>query len=211
MTAIMRHSAARGTFLWCAPVALSWICAMALAPGTRLGPYQITAQIAAGGMGVVHLARDTRLDRDRGRRVDKRTDLWSFCVVLYEMLVGAGPFHGETASDSIGAVLHKDIDLSLLPAATPPMVRHVLARCLERNRETRYRDIGDVRIELEHARTDPRPDGEAGVRRLTVPGLMLALVLAVAAGALAWVLSRSPRPSRGRSSTPRSRCPRASG
>ena len=61
------------------------------------------------------------------------------------MLVGAGPFAGESAADSIGAILHKDVDLARLPHGTPPMVRHVLGRCLERDKAKRYRDIGDVR------------------------------------------------------------------
>lgn len=132
-------------------------------------------------------------EQARGRRVDKRTDIWSYGVVLYEMLVGASPFHGETASDSIGAVLHKEIDLSLLPANTPPMVRHVLSRCLERNRDNRYRDIGDVRIELERARTEPLPSGEAGGRRLPPAVIVaVALVMAVLAAGAGWLLRPEP-------------------
>jgi len=88
-------------------------------------------------------------EQARGRPIDKRTDIWSFGVVLYEMLVGASPFVGETVSDSIGAVLHKDIDLNRLPPTTPSTARHVLQRCLTREKSARYRDIGDVRIELE--------------------------------------------------------------
>jgi serine/threonine protein kinase/Tol biopolymer transport system component len=88
-------------------------------------------------------------EQARGRRVDKRSDIWSFGVVLYEMLTSVGPFAGETATDSIGAILHKDVDLTRLPANTPPMVSHVLARCLQRDKSKRYRDIGDVRLELE--------------------------------------------------------------
>jgi Tol biopolymer transport system component len=132
-------------------------------------------------------------EQARGRRVDKRTDLWSYGVVLYEMLVGASPFHGETASDSIGAVLHKEIDLNLLPAGTPPMVRHVLVRCLERNREQRYRDIGDVRIELERARTEPQSDEESGTRRLPRAAIaVVALAMAVVGAVGGWLLRPQP-------------------
>ena len=134
-------------------------------------------------------------EQARGRRVDKRTDIWSFGVILYECLAGAGPFVGETVSDSIGAILHKDVDLDRLPAGTPPMVRHVVGRCLARDKDQRYRDIGDVRLDLTLSADGPGGGAKplAG-RRLTGPGLALALVLAAAAGALAWVLKPQPAP-----------------
>jgi len=87
-------------------------------------------------------------EQARGRRVDKRTDIWSFGVVLYEMLVGASPFVGETVSDSIGAVLHKDLDLDRLPPETPAHVRRILRRCLARDKAQRYRDIGDAALDM---------------------------------------------------------------
>jgi len=103
-------------------------------------------------------------EQARGRRVDKRTDIWSFGVILYEMLTGSGPFVGETATDSIGAVLHKEVDLGRLPDATPLDVRRAIWRCLERNRDLRYRDIGDVRLELLGGLSQP-PGVSEGSRR----------------------------------------------
>jgi Tol biopolymer transport system component len=90
-------------------------------------------------------------EQARGRRVDKRTDIWSFGVILFEMLTGGNPFVGESVSDSIGAVIHKAIDLDALPSQMPPMIRHVIRRCIQRDLAKRYRDIGDVRIELDAA------------------------------------------------------------
>ena len=98
-------------------------------------------------------------EQARGKMVDKRTDIWSFGVMLYEMLTGTGPFHGETATESIGAILHKDVDLDALPPGMPVHVRRVLERCLERDKDARFRDIGDVRLEL---LTVPEPGAAAG-------------------------------------------------
>ncbi|HEX8031945.1 MAG TPA: LpqB family beta-propeller domain-containing protein [Vicinamibacterales bacterium] len=92
-------------------------------------------------------------EQARGRAVDKRTDIWSFGCVLYEMLVGAKPFNGETTSDLIVAILESQPDLSRLPADTPPAIRRLLQRCLEKDLKRRIRDIGDARADLEDAMT----------------------------------------------------------
>jgi eukaryotic-like serine/threonine-protein kinase len=65
------------------------------------------------------------------------------------MLVGSNPFKGESATDSIGAVLHKDFNLDPLPAKTPTSVRKLIRRCLERNKTQRLQSIGDARVELQ--------------------------------------------------------------
>ena len=127
-------------------------------------------------------------EQARGRGVDKRTDVWSFGVLLFECLTGASPFAGETAGDSIGAVLHKDLDLELLPASTPGSVRRVLGRCLERDKSRRYRDIGDVRLDLEVSE-----GADHGVLQSRAPSRIPLIVLALVAVAAAtgWALSAS--------------------
>jgi len=132
-------------------------------------------------------------EQARGRKVDKRSDIWSFGVILYEMLTGASPFIGETVSDSIGAVLHKDVDLERLPPATRPMVRHVLSRCLTRDRSLRLRDIGDARLELLGAATGPVDESVTTRRAHQRPSwyLPISTVLALFGLSLAiWSFSR---------------------
>ncbi len=88
-------------------------------------------------------------EQARGGQVDKRTDVWSYGCVLYEMLSGRRLFDETTTSDTLAAVLKGDLNLAALPAATPPQLRQLLRRCLERDRKRRLRDIGEARIALE--------------------------------------------------------------
>ncbi len=96
----------------------------------------------------------------KGRQADKRSDVWAFGAVLYEMLSGRRAFKGDDVSDTLASVLRQDVDWTALPASTPAPVRHLIARCLDRDVKRRLRDIGEARIVLE----DPaaRTMGEAG-------------------------------------------------
>ncbi len=90
-------------------------------------------------------------EQARGRPLDKRTDIWSFGCVVYECLTGSRPFEGETTSDLIARILERDPEFDALPGNTPPTVRNLLVRCLEKDPRRRLRDIGDALIELEEA------------------------------------------------------------
>jgi eukaryotic-like serine/threonine-protein kinase len=88
-------------------------------------------------------------EQARGRPVDKRSDIWAFGCVLYEMLTGRLAFPGETLSDTIVAILDRDPDWSALPTGVPAIVTRLLRRCLEKDARKRLRDIGDARLDLE--------------------------------------------------------------
>ena len=104
-------------------------------------------------------------EQARGRIVDKRTDIWAFGVLLFEMLSGRPLFAGETVSDTIAAVLTREPSYTELPACVPPHIRMLLARCLERDPKRRLRDIGEARHQLEHPSSPlPTIDSTSGVQ-----------------------------------------------
>src|SRR5205823_3563825 len=85
----------------------------------------------------------------RPRALDKRTDIWAFGAVLYEMLTGRLAFQGDTISDSIAAILERPPQWDRLPAKTPDSIRRLLQRCLEKDAKRRLHDIADARIEID--------------------------------------------------------------
>jgi serine/threonine protein kinase len=143
-------------------------------------------------------------EQARGLAVDKRTDIWAFGCVLYEMLTGRVAFMGETSSDSIAKILEREPDWSALPAATPAPIRRLLVRCLAKDAKQRLRDIGDARIEID-AVEEVLPGSVAAlapapVRRSVSFWLLAALaLLAVIASweGLRPVPSENPLPSEG--------------
>jgi serine/threonine-protein kinase len=130
-------------------------------------------------------------EQARGKQVDKRSDIFSFGCVLYEMLTGVRVFGGETVADSIGATLHKEQDQSLLPTSTPANVKRVLNRCLAKNRRNRLHDIGDARLELE-SMDEPITFSAAAPQRRVYKALAAIAVVAILA---TLVIVLWPRPS----------------
>lgn len=90
-------------------------------------------------------------EQAKGRPVDKRSDVWAFGAVLYEMLTGLRAFKGEDTTDTITAVVSKEPDWTALPTRTPPAIHKLLRRCLEKDRKRRLDSAGDARLELEDA------------------------------------------------------------
>ena len=88
-------------------------------------------------------------EQARGKAVDKRTDIWAFGCVFYEMLTARPAFGGETVSDTIAGILEREPDWSALPAQTTVSIRRLLQRCLEKDPKRRLRDIGDAWPEIE--------------------------------------------------------------
>jgi serine/threonine protein kinase len=103
-------------------------------------------------------------EQARGQAVDKRTDIWAFGSVLFEMLSGRRAFDGDTMSETFVSVLEREPDWSALPADTSVPIRTLLERCLRKDPKKRLHDIADVLIELEDASA---PGAPAGTRRST--------------------------------------------
>jgi len=124
-----------------------------------------------------------------GKPVDKRADIWAFGVVLYEMLSGDRLFDGETVSHTLADVLRAPIDFGKLPRETPPAIRNLVERCLDRNVKNRLRDIGEARVIIERAGKEPAvpqivplpaASGAGGKAAWAVAGLFLATTAALA-------------------------------
>ena len=119
----------------------------ALSPGMSQAPTITTPAMTQAGM-ILGTAAYMSPEQARGKPVDKRSDVWAFGAVLYEMLTGKRAFDAEDVSETLAAVLMREPDWAALPATTPPTVTTVLRRCLQKDRKQRARDIGDVSLAL---------------------------------------------------------------
>ncbi len=138
-------------------------------------------------------------EQARGRPVDKRTDVFAFGSVLYEMLTGHRAFLGEDVSDTLAAVIRAEPNWEQLPGDLDARIRGLLGECLQKGRKERRRDIGDVRNAIEELRAHPSDVGEAVSIQPIVPsvgkrGVLLALAASTAVGILAWFTAWSIKP-----------------
>ena len=130
-------------------------------------------------------------EQARGLAVDTRCDIWAFGCVLYELLAGRPAFGGETASDTIAAVLTRDPDWTALPPELPARIRELLRRCLKKEVRSRLQHIGDARIEIDDTLAAVPVDASSGtlapapIADSPLRAALLAAVI-VAAVALPW-------------------------
>jgi len=126
-------------------------------------------------------------EQANGKTLDKRTDIWAFGCVLFELLTGQRAFPGADVNDSLVSVLTREPEWTLLPNATPPRIVELLRRCLEKDPRERLRDIGDARIEI-LANDRAAVSEVGGPRRRTV--VVSAAILFFAALAAAMIIDR---------------------
>jgi eukaryotic-like serine/threonine-protein kinase len=141
-------------------------------------------------------------EQARGKACDKRTDIWAFGCVLYELLSGKQAFHGETTTEILAAVLRGEPDWQALPETTPLSIRALLRRCLQKEMNKRARDAGDVRIEIEEALAAPATSGVVSpaksIRTFGRRGLIFSVGALLSVAAIAslatWVLKPPSSP-----------------
>jgi Protein kinase domain/WD40-like Beta Propeller Repeat len=140
-------------------------------------------------------------EQAKGKAVDKRTDIWAFGCVLYELLTGKQSFHGEDITDILAAVVRAEPDWNLLPLSTPTKIRDLLRRCLQKDKRLRLRDAGDAQIEIQEALTAPvieiaataAPATRSWRERLAWPAVAGVLALIAVASTIGFML-RAPKP-----------------
>jgi serine/threonine-protein kinase len=137
-------------------------------------------------------------EQARGKAVDKRTDIWAFGCVLYELLTGKVAFHGEDVTDILAAVVRAEPDWTALPANLSPSIRILLQRCLRKDRRQRIPDAATIRIEIEDALAAPEDSSATQAAPVSTSKLLLAVaavavVLTVLLGVTSWGWWRAAR------------------
>ncbi|MGQ0737113.1 MAG: protein kinase domain-containing protein, partial [Acidobacteriota bacterium] len=154
-------------------------------PAVEAGDLDHPSTFGTEAGSVVGTASYMSPEQARGRPVDRRTDIWAFGCLLFELLAGRRVFSGPTTSDTFVAILEREPEWSLLPHQTPPAIRRLLRRCLEKDAARRLRDMGDARLEIEDALSPAGAEPQGALRtdrRLSWVTLAAAVLLGAAAG-----------------------------
>jgi serine/threonine protein kinase len=133
-------------------------------------------------------------EQAKGRPADKRSDIWAFGCVLYEMLTGTRAFEGEDVSDTLATILKSDPDWRSVPAAIPSGLRQLARRCLQKDPKRRLQAIGDARLELEEATLSTAGEADSATRRPPHRSMLwvgVAVVAVIATGVGAWLAPTS--------------------
>ncbi len=159
--------------------------------GLDLGGASIDPAAAIASVVLTRTAAYLSPEQADGQAADRRSDVWAFGCVLYEMLTGRRAFVGDTVFHTLAAVRTQDVDLDALPTDTSSAVRRLVRRCLERAPERRLRDIADGLLEFDEGEEVPPP---VAPTRRTVPWVAGAAVGAVLAGLIVWTAVATPPP-----------------
>jgi eukaryotic-like serine/threonine-protein kinase len=159
----------------------------------------ITSPALMTGVGVLlGTAAYMSPEQAKGRPADKRSDIWAFGCIVFEMLTGGRPFKGEDVTDTIAAVIRSDPEWTALRTDVPGSLQRLLRRCLNKDPRQRLRDIGDARLEVADALSQPdrgvpvRPASRGRTAAMSAITLLLGAALATV---VAWNAMRQPAPS----------------
>jgi serine/threonine protein kinase len=169
----------------------------AASPNVSQSPTITTPAMTQAGM-ILGTAAYMSPEQARGRAVDKRSDVWAFGCVLYEMFTGKRAFSGEDVSETLAAVLRGEPDWTALPRETPAPIRRLLRRCLTKDAKGRIGDASIARIEIDEVENGPHIDGEVVQNtsrhreRIAWVSALALVTLMAAAGALVWLHAFAP-------------------
>ena len=134
-------------------------------------------------------------EQAKGKTVDKRTDIFSFGIVLFEMLTGKRAFSGEDVSDVLAAIIRSEPDWAAVPSDLDARTQNLLRRCLTKDRRNRLRDIGDARFEIQEIIAEPGAAPKPASGRLSLgTAVAAALLLSGIVGVAVWILKQQPEP-----------------
>jgi serine/threonine protein kinase len=133
-------------------------------------------------------------EQARGKPADKRSDIWAFGAVLFEMLSGKRAFDGDDMSDTLANILKSEPGWNALPTDTPATVQRLLKRCLEKDPKRRVQDIGDARLDLDEKDILVAATPPTKPRLVTVERVAWVFLTVILAGLLAYIMLRAPTP-----------------